>query len=56
MSRLCSITKNRCASVNQLAKCGEQFLNVVEMQSGCRLVENIQHAFVRLRGEMRGKL
>ena len=52
-SRLCSMISTRRAAVDQFAERRQQLLNVVEVQSGRRLVENIKHARVFLPGEMR---
>src|SRR6185436_121275 len=42
--------------LNQLAEGGQQFGDVVKMQAGCRLIEDVQHAIAGMRREMRGDL
>src|SRR4029077_1354619 len=35
---------NRSPCINQTAKGGQEFADVIEMQAGCGLIENIEHA------------
>lgn len=55
-SRLCSITTTELPLVDQFVQHFEQLGDVVEMQAGCRFVENVERASRRAFRQFLGKL
>ena len=49
-SRLCSITSRRAAALDELAEGGEELGDVVEVEAGGGLVEDVEGAGAGLRG------
>mgnify|MGYP003694175915 CR=1 FL=1 len=50
------MTSERVAGLEQLAERGEQLRDVVEMQAGRRLVEDVEQALAAVRRQVRGDL
>src|ERR1700722_2289130 len=46
----------RRAGFEKLAECGEKFCDIVKVEAGCRLVEDVENFFVLGAREMRGEL
>ena len=54
-SRLCSMTTMRRAAFEELAEGRQQLLDIVEMQAGGGLVENVEHAGIGGVNQVRGE-